>query len=278
MARLLFIGMWNFADDLGRLPMSPKTIKAQVFPSDDITSDDIRRMLDELSSNKLLLVYEVDGREYLQITGWQHQKIDRPQPGKCPRPTNGFKPIEKPSLDEHSTNDRRVIDDGKERKGREWNGEDSEAIASGAEAPRKRVGSRFDEFWAAYPRRDGPNPRKPAEQRFASLVKSGLDPGMMIEAAQKLAADEMARGNVGTRFIPQALTWLNQQRWADHSAVVELQQQQAAANLASKIHVKTDTPQWRAWAAYLGTPPPLDRNFGWHFDSEWPPDHMQAAG
>jgi hypothetical protein len=155
---------------------------------------------------------------------------------------------------------------------------DSEAIASGADAPRKRIGGRFDEFWAAYPRRDGPNPRKPAEQRFASLVKSGLDPGMMIEAAQKLAADETARGNVGTRFIPQAVTWLNQQRWADHSAVVELQQQQAAANLAPKIHVKADTSQWRAWAAYLGTPPPLDRNFGWHFDSEWPPDHMQATG
>ena len=135
MARLLFIGMWNFADDLGRLPMSPKTIKAQVFPSDDITSDDIRRMLDELSSNKLLLVYEVDGREYLQITGWQHQKIDRPRPGKCPSPTNGFKPIEKPSFDEHSSNDRRMLDDGREGKGKEGNGADSEAIASGADAP-----------------------------------------------------------------------------------------------------------------------------------------------
>lgn len=155
---------------------------------------------------------------------------------------------------------------------------DSEAIASGADAPRKRVGSGFDEFWAAYPRRDGPNPRKPAEQRFTSLVKSGVDPGMMVEAAKKLAVDEAARGNVGTRFIPQAVTWLSQQRWADHSAVVQMQQQQAAANLASKVHVKADTPQWRAWAAYLGTPPPQDRNFGWHFDSEWPPDHMQAAG
>lgn len=94
-----------------------------------------------------------------------------------------------------------------------------EAIA----AKRGAEPSRFDEFWQAYPRRDGPNPRKPAETRFNSLVKTGLDPAMLIAAARKLAADEHARGNVGTRFIPQACTWLNQQRWSDHAAVFALQ-------------------------------------------------------
>lgn len=89
-ARLLFIGMWNFADDLGRLALAPKTIKAQIFPSDDISFDNIRGMIDDLSKNGLLLIYEVDGKEYLQIVGWQHQRIDKPQPGKCPAPTKGY--------------------------------------------------------------------------------------------------------------------------------------------------------------------------------------------
>jgi hypothetical protein len=89
-ARLLFIGMWNFADDLGRLALAPKTIKAQIFPSDEISFDTIRGMIDELSKNGLLLIYEVDGKEYLQIVGWQHQRIDKPQPGKCPPPSNGY--------------------------------------------------------------------------------------------------------------------------------------------------------------------------------------------
>ncbi|MGO4510906.1 hypothetical protein AB4Z51_28240 [Bradyrhizobium sp. 2TAF36] len=87
----------------------------------------------------------------------------------------------------------------------------------------ERAPSRFDEFWQAYPRRDGPNPRKPAETRFDSLVKTGLDPQMLIDAAKKLATDEGARGNIGTRFIPQAVTWLNQQRWSDHAAIAALQ-------------------------------------------------------
>ena len=82
-----------------------------------------------------------------------------------------------------------------------------------------RVPSRFDEFWKFYPRRDGPNPRAPAEKKFNALVKSGLDPDFLIGEVKKFAADEGKRGNIGTRFIPQAITWLNQQRWADHAAV-----------------------------------------------------------
>lgn len=89
-ARLLFIGMWNFADDLGRLALAPKTLKAQIMPSDDVTSDTILGMVQELSSNGLVLIYEVDERQYIQITGWQHQRIDKPQPGRCPSPVNGY--------------------------------------------------------------------------------------------------------------------------------------------------------------------------------------------
>ncbi len=86
--RLLFIGLWNFVDDEGRASNSAKSIKAQVFPSDeDIDSTTVRRWLDELSSNELLLQYEADGRSFLQVTGWHHQKIDRKRPSKIPPPT-----------------------------------------------------------------------------------------------------------------------------------------------------------------------------------------------
>jgi hypothetical protein len=123
-ARLLFIGMWNFADDLGRLPLSAKSIKAMVFPSDDLSSESILGMIDELSKNGLVLIYRVEDRDYLQITGWQHQRIDKPQPGKCPSPVNGY-----------SENVRGTV--ATDTKGKEGKGEDrnSEANASGAEAP-----------------------------------------------------------------------------------------------------------------------------------------------
>ena len=85
-ARLMFLGMWNFADDYGRMPFSPKSIKAQIFPADDIPLDTIRGMILELSANGLVLIYAIDGKEYLEITGWKHQRIDKPQPAKYPGP------------------------------------------------------------------------------------------------------------------------------------------------------------------------------------------------
>ena len=78
LARLLFIGVWNFCDDAGNHPVSAKTLKALVFPGDDITSAKVAELLAELSMNGLIDLYEVSGKEYLHVNGWKHQKIDRP--------------------------------------------------------------------------------------------------------------------------------------------------------------------------------------------------------
>lgn len=77
-ARLLFIGLWNFCDDAGNHVASAKTIKAEIFPGDDISSDDVRRLLDELSSNSLIAFYSSENKDFLHVTGWYHQKIDKP--------------------------------------------------------------------------------------------------------------------------------------------------------------------------------------------------------
>jgi uncharacterized phage protein (TIGR02220 family) len=78
-ARLLFIGIWNFCDDHGLHPASVKRLKMEVFPSDSITDEDIEAMAQELQAAKLLHAYEVDGKGYWQVTGWEkHQKIEKP--------------------------------------------------------------------------------------------------------------------------------------------------------------------------------------------------------
>jgi len=52
-ARLLFMGMWNFADDEGRMENSPKRLKMQIFPGDDI---DVTALVGELAVQKLEIV------------------------------------------------------------------------------------------------------------------------------------------------------------------------------------------------------------------------------
>lgn len=82
-ARLLFIGIWNFADDAGNLDRSPKQIKARVFPVDNI---DCEPLLRELITHGLLIEYSVSGQKYLHIPGFaKHQLINRPSKPVVPK-------------------------------------------------------------------------------------------------------------------------------------------------------------------------------------------------
>jgi len=112
MARLLFIGMWNFCDDAGIHPASAKTLKAEIFPADDIVSVDVQKLVDELIANELLAEYEISGKRYWKVTGWHHQRIEKPN-FKHPKPT-----IRRP-FDDHSATDPQPFDDHSttERKG-----------------------------------------------------------------------------------------------------------------------------------------------------------------
>lgn len=100
-ARLLFLGLLNFADDNGNIDGSPKTIKAQILPADDIN---VSPLLTELRENGLVIFYQVDRRVYLHIKGFKdHQKIDRPGKPRCPLYEDSMKvrrTIAEPSLQE----------------------------------------------------------------------------------------------------------------------------------------------------------------------------------
>src|SRR5687768_17326809 len=78
MTRLLFLGLWNFADDHGVQPLRPRTIRLQVFPGDDIDNEKVRAMIDELAARQLVRIYEVEGLEYLAIVDWTlHQRVSK---------------------------------------------------------------------------------------------------------------------------------------------------------------------------------------------------------
>lgn len=73
----------------------------------------------------------------------------------------------------------------------------------------------FERFRAAYPKRDGSDPREPARKKFEAAVRSGTDPELIIRGAELFAQAEAKRGNVGSRFIPHSATWLNKRQWQD---------------------------------------------------------------
>lgn len=72
----------------------------------------------------------------------------------------------------------------------------------------------FEEFWKVYPRREGANPKAPAFKKFSALIQSGISPATITAGAKNYAAADA--GKIGTPYIAQAVTWLNQRRWEDY--------------------------------------------------------------
>lgn len=102
-ARLTFIGLWTHVDDEGRCLDESRLIKAALWPlDDDMTAQAVDGVLAELHSKGRVVRYEVDGRRYLQIQGWEHQKIDRRKESTIPQVPVG----------EPAASDRRASDEG----------------------------------------------------------------------------------------------------------------------------------------------------------------------
>jgi hypothetical protein len=75
----------------------------------------------------------------------------------------------------------------------------------------------FSEFWDAYPKREGANPKDPAYKSFQAALASGDDPEAIISGAHRYA-DELRRiKKFGTSYVAAAMTWLNEQRWNDYA-------------------------------------------------------------
>lgn len=84
--RLLFIAIFSNADDEGRLVGHPANLRSIAFRYDDRTLADVRTMRDHIAQvMRCVLLYEVDGREYIQLTSWQERQHPRyPQPSVLP--------------------------------------------------------------------------------------------------------------------------------------------------------------------------------------------------
>ena len=98
-ARLLFIGLWSFADDSGRGRGAFAAISGALFPYD---SDAVKRMegwFSELEREGMVRRYKgEDGNCYYDIPKWlNHQKIEKPSKSRFPEFT------------EHSPNTPRIL-------------------------------------------------------------------------------------------------------------------------------------------------------------------------
>lgn len=198
-ARLLFIGLWNFCDDGGVHPASVKRIKMEVFPADQMDDEEVKTLLRELIDAGLLLHYEAEDKEYYQVTGWKHQKIDKPN-FRYPS-SNGSRMVVDPSPTAHP------------RKGREGKGRDNTPPK-----PPKGGDDAFEVWWEVVHTKTGKEDARRAYRKAVDRLKGvHADPhAFLVERMKAFAATPSAKPTDRSPIHPA--TWLNKGRYDDDPA------------------------------------------------------------
>jgi hypothetical protein len=269
-ARLLFIAMWNWADDNGRGTANPKELAGFAFPNDDkIEPADVRRMLGGIRRAFGVDFYRVDGRPYYSIASWdRHQKIDKRGQGKHPGPEQGepWDPDPTSPPDLRRSGDRSVAPESSEEPaepspsprwvpgaGTEEQGNrgttPSAADASGERAPRHATATDMDagftEFYAAYPRKKEP---QDALKAWRQTRRKGVPAARLVEAAKQYA--QQCAGKE-TQFLKYPASWLRAGAYDSEPESTHVGQQQLRAQAQSLAELR-DGADARGAARLLG--------------------------
>jgi hypothetical protein len=86
-ARHLQDGMINIADDQGRLKANPVYLRNEIFPYDDVQMEQIQVWLNLMVTNETILLYQANGRDYVQFNNWWvYQSLTFARPSDYPPP------------------------------------------------------------------------------------------------------------------------------------------------------------------------------------------------
>lgn len=145
-ARLLFIALWNQAEDrTGVLRGNAALLRGAAFPYDeDVTNADVERWLSMLESARFIVRYERNGSRYIWVRGFvEHQRIDRPSASSLPEPSEQERdPMRDPCavVQISETRARRGLDEGSLQEGNGGEGSVVDTASQSGESPKAPAG------------------------------------------------------------------------------------------------------------------------------------------
>lgn len=186
-------------DDFGRMDARPKILSSKLYPLKEIKVNQIEDALRALSAAKLLILYTVDDKPYLQMRTWdKHQQI-RAKKSKYPAPDSG-------TITDDIIYNQLISDDIKCPRN------PIQSKSNPNTNPNTNVQSAaFETFWKSYPRKQA---MYKAQAEFAKLNPDETMLSTILNAVevQKHSAQWERDGG---QYIPLASTWLHQRRWED---------------------------------------------------------------
>lgn len=108
--KLLFIGIFSTADDYGKLWYDLLSLKASIFPCDNLTEEDLSAALRKLCELNLI----VTDKKSIKIHGWKsHQSVPKPQNSNIPDPIHNHYSSDTEPLPKQFGNDTGTVIHGK---------------------------------------------------------------------------------------------------------------------------------------------------------------------
>jgi hypothetical protein len=215
----LFVMMLAHADDWGRLPGDPFTIKMLVDPVAPRKEPDFVGALHLLHQVDLITWYQVEDRKVVEIVNFGlhqdlkgHTRDRKPPYPACP----GVEALI--GRDRRLEKNRPKIADGGEFPPVGEFGDLSKEKGSkekGREGNLTPAGGRFDLFWQAYPKKVGKDAARKAFEKRA--VGDDLLARMLETLAKQTQSRDWQKD--GGQFIPHPASWLNAARWEDEVAL-----------------------------------------------------------
>lgn len=81
-ARLLYIGLWNFSDDIGIVIGDSVWLKSKIFPYDQIQIQQFEKWMNELVINGFICLLSYKGERFIYLPNFtRHQVINKPNYG-----------------------------------------------------------------------------------------------------------------------------------------------------------------------------------------------------
>jgi hypothetical protein len=202
-ARLLLIGIWTEAWDDGVFERKPLTLKAKIFPADNV---DVTELLAELEGLGFFQTFQKAGKSFGVVRNFR--KFQRP---KKPN-SSGLLPDEFRNYVALSHEDSELVEyqfgtSGEKSPQMEDGGwrEEEKTLS------RPSVDKNFDLFWNAYPRKVAV---AAAERAFAEACKAEKSE-VIVERLKSY------KFSTDPKFIPSPVNWLRDRRWLDDPAAID---------------------------------------------------------
>ena len=191
-------------DDFGRMDARAKLLASKLFPLKDIRPAQIEDALRALTSAELVILYEVDGKPFLQMKTWDRHQNVRAQKSKYPAPSDGkiaYENICKQLQADASKCPRNPI---------QYESNPNPNPNPNTNMCADALNTRFESFWSSYPRHTA---KQNALKAFAKLNPDDDLLSVMLQAIERQKKSSQWQG--GEQFIPHPATWINGKRWED---------------------------------------------------------------